>query len=342
MSLVAQSVCKTDTGRIKPSEAGSIPALSANLIYKGFKMKNFKDLIKINDEVLNALTSNKPIIALESTIITHGMPYPENINTAKEIEDIIRNYNVTPATIAIINGIIHIGLTNNEYDFITNNNNFFKANSADLPVILSKKLNASTTVSASILIANLIGIKFFVTGGIGGVHRNAHNTFDISSDLTELSKTPITVICAGPKAILDIPKTLEYIETQNITHLNYKSDFLPAFYSADSPYKINHRVDSIQEISDIVINRELLRLNNSVLVTNPIPQESSIDFNEINLIIESAIKEADLNNIKGKLLTPFLLNYIKEKTNSKSLIANIALIKNNAYLAAQIALEYFK
>jgi len=304
-------------------------------------MKNFKDLIKISDEVLDALTSSKPIIALESTIITHGMPYPENIQTAKDVESLIREKNVTPATIAIINGIIHIGLTDNEFSFLSDNKNFFKANSADLPVVLSKKLNASTTVSASILIAHLAGIKFFVTGGIGGVHRNAENTFDISTDLTELAKTPVTVICAGPKAILDIPKTLEYIETLGITHLTYQSNVLPAFYSAESPFKVHHRVDSPKEIADIIINRELLRLKNSVLITNPIPKKNSIDFKEMNTIIEKAIIQAESIDIKGKNLTPFLLNFIKEETKSVSLQANIALIKNNASLGAEIAKEYF-
>lgn len=339
MSLVAQSVCKTDTGRIKPSEAGSIPALSANM--KEVIMKTFRDMIKISDEVLYALTSSKPIVALESTIITHGMPFPENIQTAKEVEEIVRQNGVVPATIAVIKGIIHIGLTDADFNYLAESKDFFKANSSDLPVVLAKGLDASTTVSASIMIAHLSGIKFFVTGGIGGVHRNAESSFDISTDLKELSCTPLTVVCSGPKAILDIPKTIEYIETHGITLLSYQSEFLPAFYSSQSPYKVNHSVSTPNEIAEVIVNRELLRLKNSVLVANPVPSEHSIEFNEMELLVKSAISIADNKGIKGKELTPFLLNFIKENTGSKSLNTNIALIKNNADLGAKTAKEYF-
>ena len=303
-------------------------------------MKNFKDMLVISDEVLNALTSCKPIVALESTIISHGMPNPVNIQTALEVEEIVKKTGAVPASISIIKGKIHIGLTEKDFDYLGSAKNVFKASSADLPVVIAKNLTASTTVSASISLAYLVGIKFFVTGGIGGVHRHAENTFDISTDLHELSKTPVTVICAGPKAILDIPKTLEYLETSSVPLICYKSDFVPAFYSAVSPYKALHKVETVRELADIVVNRELLKQTNSILIANPVPQEFSLDFFEIEKKINLAIELATKNNITGKDLTPFLLNNIKELTENKSLEANIALIKNNAKLGAELAVEY--
>ncbi|HPM02583.1 MAG TPA: pseudouridine-5'-phosphate glycosidase [Candidatus Cloacimonadota bacterium] len=296
-----------------------------------------KSYIKISEEVKFALKNNLPLVALESTIISHGMPYPENVQTACEVEDMIRSNGAIPATIAIIEGEIIIGLSREQMEFFAKSKNIYKASRMDLPYIVSKKQNASTTVAATMICAQMAGIKVFVTGGIGGVHKGAENTFDISADLQELAMTDVAVVCAGAKAILDLDKTMEYLETLGVLVLGYQTDYLPAFYSRESHIKLLYRADSPDEIASVINTKSEMNLKGAVLITNPIPEEYSIPYDVMKAVIDQAIAQADQMNIKGKELTPFLLDTIQKMTDKKSLNANIALIRNNARLGAQIA-----
>ncbi len=292
-------------------------------------------------EVANALNS-KPIVALESTIITHGMPYPTNIETAKKVEQVIRDNGAIPATIAFIDGICHVGLEDDEFERLGNDPNLLKISRRDIPVVIAKKLTGGTTVASTMIISNLVNIRVFATGGIGGVHKGANETFDISADLDEFSRTNVAVVCAGPKAILDIPLTLEYLETKGVVILGYKTNKLPLFYSESSEYDVDYRVDSASEVANIMKEKWDNKINGGILIASPIPSSYSIDNKEIDKIISKAISEANLNNIKGKKLTPFLLEKISKLTDNKSLESNIALILNNAKVASEIAKEYFK
>ena len=296
--------------------------------------------MKINPEIINALKENKPVVALESTIISHGMPYPKNVQTALKVEKTIRDSGAIPATIGIIDGEPIVGMTPEEIEEFGNRKGILKASRLDLPVIYAKKLWAATTVAATMIIAAQAGIEVFVTGGIGGVHRGANETMDISADLQELAKTNVTVICAGAKAILDLPLTMEYLETMGVPVLGYQTEELPAFYTRESGLKVNYRVDSPKEIALIMKEKKANNLIGGILVTNPIPKEYALDKSAIDFAIEKALAEANKQGIKGKAVTPFLLKTIVELTDGESLESNIKLVLNNAVLGAKIAKEY--
>lgn len=270
-----------------------------------------KKLLEYAEEVIEAKKNNKPIVALESTIISHGMPYPQNIQTAKEVEEIIRRAGAVPATIAIIEGKIKIGLSEEELEFLGKSNQIEKASRRDLPYLLATKKNGATTVASTMICAQLAGIEVFVTGGIGGVHRGAEQTMDISADLQELAKTNVAVVCAGAKSILDLGLTLEYLETYGVPVVGYQTDVLPAFFTRTSPYQVNFRMDDINEIANMIRTKWKLDLTGGVVIANPIPEESALEEAFITGIIETALKEAKENEINGKEVTPFLLSRVK-------------------------------
>ena len=297
--------------------------------------------ISISPEVQNALDNNLPIVALESTIICHGMPYPQNVETALAAENVVRENGAVPATIAVIKGVLKVGLTDKEIEYLgKNGSEISKMSTRDIPYIISKQLDGATTVSATSHIASMAGIKIFATGGIGGVHRDASSSFDISADLEELSSTNIAVVCAGAKSILDLPKTLEYLETKRVEVIGYQTDVLPAFYTSKSDYKINHRLDAPEEIAKLLKAKWDLNMNGGVLITNPIPVEYEMDPAIINKAIDEALIEMNKLNITGNKTTPYLLAKIKEITKGNSLDSNIKLVFNNCKLAAKIAKEY--
>lgn len=297
-------------------------------------------MLKINPEIKKALESGKPVVALESTIISHGMPYPRNVETALLVEKTIRDNGAVPATIGIINGDAIVGMTPEEIEEFGKREGILKASRRDLPVVFAKKYWAATTVATTMIIAHQAGIKVFVTGGIGGVHRGATETMDISADLQELAKTNVTVICAGAKAILDLPLTLEYLETFGVPVLGFKTDELPAFYTAHSGLKVDYKIDSFEEAALIMKEKENNNLAGGILITNPIPEEYSMDPIKINSAIELAIKEANMRGVKGKETTPYLLKRIAEITGGDSLESNIKLVINNAKVGAGIAKAY--
>ena len=299
-------------------------------------------LIKISPEVKHALENNIPVVALESTIISHGMPYPQNVQTALNVEKIIRDNGCVPATIGIIEGTPIVGMNADEIELFGKTKGICKVSRRDLPIIMSKELWGATTVSTTMILANMAGIEVFVTGGIGGVHKGAQQTFDISADLQELAHTNVTVVCAGAKAILDLPLTLEYLETQGVPVLGYKSENLAAFYSKDSGLKLDYEMKDEAEIAKAIYYKRQMKLDGGILISNPIPNEYSIDNEYINKFIDDAINEANRLQIKGKDTTPFLLKAIADATQNKSLDANIALIYNNAKVGANIAKEYCK
>ena len=303
------------------------------------KLNSYLD---VHPEVENALNSKQPNVALESTIISHGMPYPENIETALMVEDTVRANNAIPATIAIIKGRLKVGLTKKEIEFLATNDEVRKISRRDLAITVSQKLSGSTTVASTMIIAHLAKIAVFATGGIGGVHRGAEKTLDISADLEELSRTNVCVVCAGAKAILDIGLTLEYLETKGVPIIGYKTSDLPAFYSSKSGFNVDYRVDSAFDISEILKTKWSLSINGGVLVTNPIPKKFELELAMMNEAINKAIIEAEKEKITGKEITPYLLSKVNEITQGKSLNANIKLIQNNAVLAAKIAIHYMK
>lgn len=293
-------------------------------------------MIKYSKEVLKALKANQPIVALESTIITHGLPSPINIEMAETVEAIIKKEGATPATIAIIDGVIHVGLEKNELDQLSKSD-ALKASRSDLSYIVAHKKTASTTVAATMMICKMAGIKVFVTGGIGGVHHDYQDILDVSADLEELSKTEVLVVCAGPKAILDLPKTMEYLETKGIPVIGYQTQELPAFYSRQSGIQLNLSLDTPKQIADVFKTHEKLLINSGILVVNPIPKAAEIQKDIIDTHIKNALNQAKLNNIKGKALTPFLLSTLENETEGASLKANLALVYNNAKLGALIS-----
>lgn len=299
-------------------------------------------LLSINPEVKKALDEGKAVVALESTIISHGMPYPQNVEMAKKTEGIIRDNGAIPATIAIIDGKIQVGLDEEQLELLATAEDVAKVSRRDLAQVLATKKIGATTVASTMIAAELAGIKVFVTGGIGGVHRGYEEHMDVSADLEELSHTPVTVIAAGAKAILDLPRTLEYLETKGVPVLGYGTDYLPAFFSSSSEYKLNARVDSAEEVADIMKSTDGLGFNGGILVANPIPKEDEIPAEEINKIIEEAIRQEKEAGVKGKDSTPFLLSKIVELTDGKSLEANLALVYNNAEVGSKIAVEYSK
>lgn len=295
--------------------------------------------LTFSPEVSAALTDGRPVVALESTIITHGMPYPQNLEMAREVEEVIRHAGATPATIAVMGGQIHIGLTDSSLEALaqTPSDQAMKLSRADLAVCLATGRTGATTVAATMICAHLAGIRVFATGGIGGVHRGAENSFDISADLQELAQTPVTVVAAGAKAILDLPKTWEVLETLGVPVIAYGQDELPAFWSRDSGIAAPLRMDSPAEIAASAAMRARLGLTGGQLVADPIPAEAEIPRDEIMPVIKQALSEAEAQGIAAKSVTPFLLQRIFELTDGRSLQSNIALVLNNARLAAGIA-----
>lgn len=297
----------------------------------------YRDYLDVNPEVVKALEEGRPVVALESTIIAHGMPYPKNVETAIAVEEVIKANGAVPATIGILGGRIKIGLTKEEIEYMAHAKNVLKVSRRDLPLVIAQKMDGATTVAGTMIAANMAGIKLFVTGGIGGVHRGAGESFDISADLEELKMTDVTVVCAGAKAILDIPATMEYLETAGVPVIAYGVDEIPAFYSRKSGVAAVCRLDSPEEIGALVSMKEQLGLKGGVLVTCPIPEKDEIPADEINAVIDKAIEEAEENGIKGKESTPFLLSKVKDLTEGRSLEANIKLVLNNAEIGAKIA-----
>jgi len=301
-----------------------------------------KKFIYFKDEVKEALEKGRPVVALESTLISHGFPYPENLKVAGEMEEIIRGYGVVPATIAVIGGKIKVGLARSELEFMATSRDILKASRRDLAAIVAKGLNGATTVAATMVVAEMAGIKIFATGGIGGVHRGAEKTFDISADLQELARTPVAVVCSGAKAILDLPLTREYLETMGVPVIGFGSEELPAFYCRESGLKVDYVVDSAVEAAKIIGAMQDLKLRGGMIIANPVPEEYALSMEYMNEMIEEAVRAAEKEGIKGKRLTPYLLNKIKELTEGKSLQANIELVKDNARVGAKIAHELIK
>ena len=294
--------------------------------------------LDLSPEVAEALSKGKPVVALESTIISHGMPYPQNVETALRVERTIRDNGATPATIAIIGGRLKAGLTPAEIEHLGKKGRAVaKASRRDLPVLVARGEDGATTVTTTMIIAALAGIKVFATGGIGGVHRGAETTMDISADLEELAMTPVMVICAGAKSILDLGLTLEYLETKGVPVIGYGTEELPAFYTRKSGYKVDYRIDTPEDLAAAFRAKMEMGLQGGMLVTNPIPEEYSMDPDRINAAIDQAIIECNEKGIKGKDTTPFLLARIKEITGGDSLASNIQLVLNNARLAAKTA-----
>ncbi len=299
-----------------------------------------KDWLEPSFEVEQAIEKNLPVVAIESTVITWGLPYPDNLMATIKMENEVRKQGAVPATIAIIGGKIKIGITDEELEFLAKNQDqIIKANARDIPYLIAMKANGALTVSATMVIADLLNIKFVVTGGIGGVHRGAESTFDISSDLTHLSRLSTVVISSGTKSIMDIPKTLEFLETMGVLVVGWKTNKFPAFYTRDSGYKIEHVIDSEDELVQMIKFKSAAKLNGSILVVNPIPREIILR-EEIEKVIQEAIKEAEEKNITGKALTPFLLSKINEKTGGRAVDANLLLLENNAKLAGMLASAY--
>ena len=300
------------------------------------------DFVVIHPDVENAIRDNRPIVALESTIISHGMPWPRNVETALSVEAAVIKNGAVPATIAIKEGKCHIGLSTDEIEYFGQTKNVWKVSLRDMPYVLSNKLPGATTVAATMRIAAMAGIKIFATGGIGGVHRGAEYTLDISADLTEMSQTNVAVISAGVKSILNIGLTLEYLETMGIPVVTFGQDEFPSFYSSKSGFKSPLRIDNPEDIASMLKIKWAIGLNGSVLIANPLHESQEVDQVIIESHIQNALNEANKLNIKGKEVTPFLLKYIAGNSNGESLEANIALIHNNASLAAKIAVAMTK
>lgn len=298
--------------------------------------------LDIKPDVAEALKKGKSVVALESTIISHGMPYPKNVETALNVEKIVRENGAVPATIAILEGRLKVGLSENEIEYLGKARDVVKTSRRDIPFIVSKKLDGATTVASTMIIAALAGIKVFATGGIGGVHRGAQETFDISADLQELAQTNVAVVCAGAKSILDIGLTLEYLETNGVPVVGYGTDEFPAFYTRKSGHKVDYRVDRAEELAATLKAKWDLGLNGGVVVANPIPEEYEMNYDVITKAINDAVIEAEAKGIRGKETTPFLLARVKELTGGDSLESNIALVYNNAKIAAQLSVELVK
>lgn len=294
-------------------------------------------MIHIHPKVKEALANNHPVVALESTIISHGMPYPENVRTALEVEAVVEANGAVAATIGIIDGVGIIGMTPQQIEAFGSRGHIAKVSRRDLPIIFARKEWGATTVATTMILAAKAGIEVFVTGGVGGVHRGAASSFDISADLQELANTDVTVVCAGAKAILDLALTMEYLETFGVPVLGYQSEELAAFYSRSSGLKVDAKMENTDEIADIILAKRNFGLTGGVLVSNPIPKEYDMDAKVIDTAIQSALHEMNALGIKGNKVTPYLLAKVKELTGGDSLEANIALIKNNAKVGAQIA-----
>ncbi len=299
--------------------------------------------LDVNPEVAAAIAAGKPVVALESTIISHGMPYPQNVETALNVERIIRENGAVPATIAIIGGRLKAGLTAEEIEYFGKKGQaIHKASRRDLAVLCARGEDGATTVTTTMIIAHMAGINIFATGGIGGVHRGAETTMDISADLEELGQTPVMVVCAGAKSILDLGLTLEYLETKGVPVIGYGTEELPAFYTRQSGFKVDYRIDTPAELAAAFKAQNDMELGGGMLVTNPIPEEFAMPFEVINAAIDQAIAESVEKGIHGKETTPFLLARVSQLTGGNSLASNIRLVYNNAKVAAQTAVEYCK
>ncbi len=303
------------------------------------KLKNW---LQLSNEVLEAKKIGLPVVALESTIISHGMPYPQNVKTAKKVEQIIRDQGAVPATIAIMDGKIKVGLTHEEIDTLAKEEGVAKVSRRDLASVLTSNRTGATTVAATMICAELADIDVFVTGGIGGVHRGAEKTMDVSADLEELAKTNVAVVCAGAKSILDIGLTLEYLETKGVPVVGYQTDEFPAFYTAKSGFGVDITVEEAHEVAKMLHAKWELGLQGGAVIGNPLPDESALDPKWIDAIIQEALKEASQNEISGKEVTPFLLDRLKEKSEGKTLESNISLVENNARVGAEIAVQLTK
>lgn len=297
-------------------------------------------MLEFSQRVLEALNNQEPVVALESTIYTHGLPYPENLKLAKDVETIIENAGAVPATIAIIDGVLKVGVTELELKYLIQSDEVIKASKRDFAYLMASKKSGATTVSGTLIIAAMAGIKVFATGGMGGVHRGFSDTLDISRDLEELSEHSVAVVASGVKSILDIQNTLEYLETKGIEILGYQTDDFPAFYTPKSGFSVDFKVDSPLMAASIMHAKFDSGLKGGILIANPVPEEDALDEKTMHQAIDQALKKAKENGIKGKNITPFLLNEVKDITQGKSLSANIALMKHNAYVAALIAKEY--
>ncbi len=293
----------------------------------------YSKYLDVKPEVAKALEEGTPVVALESTIISHGMPYPKNVETAIAVENVLREHGVMPATIAIIGGRIKVGLTKEEIEYMATAENVLKVSRRDFPLTISQKLDGATTVAGTMIAAHMAGIRLFVTGGIGGVHRGAGESFDISADLEELKMTDVTVVCAGVKSILDIGATLEYLETA----VTFGADQFPAFYSRESGFPADCRMDDPVKIAEMIKNKEELGLRGGMLVACPIPEADEIPYAKMDVVIQQALKECEEKGVRGKKITPFLLSRVKDLTEGHSLEANIRLVLHNAEVGAQIA-----
>ena len=296
--------------------------------------------IDFSEEIQNSIKENGPVVALESTIISHGMPFPQNLETALEVESIIRKEGAIPATIAVVEGRIKIGLSNLELEQFAQKTKTVKVSSRDLPLAISQKQDGGTTVAATMICARMAGISVFVTGGIGGVHRGSEKTMDISGDLMELARTNVAVVCAGIKSILDIPRTLEYLETQGVPVIGYRTDEFPAFYTTTSGYSVQSRINTAEEIARCMKVKWELGLEGGMVIANPVLREDAMDEEVIEEAITKSLKEASEKGIDGKAVTPFLLERISQLTDGESLKTNIALVCNNALVGAKIASAY--
>lgn len=291
-----------------------------------------------SSEVADAIDSDRPIVALESTVIAHGLPYPQNIETGQLLEQTVRNGGAVPATIAMFDGDVHVGLSSEQLERLATEENIRKISRRDLPIAAAKRLNCATTVATTAFLAHKAGIRTFATGGIGGVHRGYER--DISADLPELAQTPIVVVCSGAKIVLDLPATREWLETYGITVLGWQCGEMPGFYSRTSGLPVDERVETAAEVCSIANARDELKLTNSLLVTVPVPLEFEIERNEVESILEKALRSGDENKIKGKDVTPFLLSFMSNESGGRTLAANIALLENNAKVATEIACAF--
>ncbi|MDO4500930.1 MAG: pseudouridine-5'-phosphate glycosidase [Erysipelotrichaceae bacterium] len=303
---------------------------------------NFKDYLSIAPEIEEAIKAGKPIVALESTILSHGMPFPENVEFAHQVEVVVRNAGAIPATTAIIGGKLKVGLTPEELDLMCKAENVGKVSRRDVATYLATGMTGATTVATTMLIAAMAGLRVFATGGIGGVHRDGENTMDISADLQELAHTPVAVVCAGCKQILDIGRTLEYLETMGVPVLGYKTDDFPAFYCRKSGFGVDYNAPDAATIAKIIKTKDDIGFNSGMIIGNPIPEEYGLDFDEMEAVIKEALVKADAEGVRGKNITPFLLAQIKQITKGKAFASNVQLAYNNAKVAAEIAVELAK
>ena len=305
-------------------------------------MNSFEKYLDVLPEIQQALDENKPVVALESTILSHGMPYPENLDFAHRVEEVIRSLGAIPATCAIVKGRLKVGLTAEELEIMCRAENIGKVSRRDVAVYLATGMTGATTVATTMLIAAMAGIRFFATGGIGGVHRGAEKTMDISADLQELANTPVCVVCAGAKSILDLGLTLEYLETYGVPVLGLRTDELPAFYCRTSGFKLDYNCKDEETVAKIMKAKWDIGLKGGAVVGNPIPEQYAMDPNYMNGIIDKAVAQANAEHIHGKAITPYLLAHIKDMTEGKSFAANLELAYNNAHAASKIAVAYSK